>query len=161
MTLHPAALIRPARCGAAIAVVVAILAALALAAPAGASNGSLGRTLNTWSRTIGVDAHSVALAAQNRHPRRMVSSARRFRADALRARTAIRAQRASTAAGRRGKSFAVTAFTDYAVAGRLWVASGQARLRGQKGSAARFASAAGIRAKAGNRLLIRAGRLLP
>ena len=59
---------------------------LALASTAGASNATLRASVNSWSRTIGIDAHSVALAAQNRHPRRMTSSAVRFRTDALRAR---------------------------------------------------------------------------
>jgi hypothetical protein len=141
--------------------VVAIAVALAPASLAGASDATLGATLHTWAQRVGVDAHSVALAAQNRHPQRMVSSARRFRAHALKARAAIRAQRASTPVGRRAKRLAVVAFSDYAVAGRLWMTSGQARLRGQGAVANRDAGAAAIRARAGNRLLVRAGRLLP
>ena len=138
----------------------AILAGLVLASAAGASNGSLHTTLRNWSQTIGVDAHSVALAAQNRHPRRMVTSAQRFRHDALRARAAIRSQRASTTAGKQAKRLAVVAFTDYAAAGRLWAASGQARLHGQKAAASQYARSAATRAKAGNRFLVRAGKLL-
>jgi hypothetical protein len=144
-----------------IAACLAILAGLVLASSGEASNGTLRTSLRSWSQTIGVDAHSVALAAQRQHPRRMVSSARRFRVDALKARTAIRAQRASTAAGRRAKRLAVSAFGDYAAAGRLWTASGQARLRGQKATASRYARSAAVRAKAGNRSLLKAGKLLP
>ena len=144
-----------------IAVAAAILAGLVLASAAGASNGSLRTTLRNWSATIGVDAHSVALAAQNRHPRRMVASARRFRVDSLKARAAISRQRGSTAAGRQAKRLAVIAFADYAAAGSLWTASGQARLKGQKATASRYARSAAIRAKAGNRSLLKAGRLLP
>ena len=78
----------------------------------------------------------------------MVSSAQRFRSDALRARAAIRSQRASTTAGKQAKRLAVIAFTDYAAAGRLWAASGQARLHGQKAAASRYARGATTRAKA-------------
>lgn len=144
-----------------IAAVVAIVAGLVLASAAGASDGSLRTSLRNWSQKIGVDAHSVALAAQNRHPRRMVASAHRFRVDALKARAAVRAQRPSTAAGQTAKRLAVTAFGDYAAAGRLWAASGQARLHGHNATASRYARSAAIRAKTGNRFLVRAGRLLP
>ncbi len=161
MTRHHSSPMHRARRWTSIAAAVAILAGLVLASAAGASNGSLRTSLRNWSQTIGVDAHSVALAAQNRHPRRMVSSAHRFRVDALKARAAIRAQRASTATGRRAKRLAVIAFADYAAAGSLWTASGQARLRGQKATAIRYARSAAISAKAGNRSLVRAGRLLP
>ena len=161
MSPQPVSPIHPARRRARIAAAVAILAGLVLASAAGASNGSLRTTLRNWSQTIGVDAHSVTLAAQNRHPRRMVTSAQRFRRDALKARTAIGAQRPSTTAGKKAKRLAVIAFGDYAAAGRLWAASGQARLHGQKATATRDAGTAAIRAKAGNRLLIRVGALLP
>ena len=160
MTPQPASSIHRVPRRATIATAVAMVAALLLASTAMASNATLRTSLRTWSQEIGVDAHSVALAAQNRHPRRMVSSAQRFRRDALRARVAIRAQRASTTGGKQAKRLAVIAFADYAVAGRLWAASGQARLHGQKATASRYARAAAIRAKAGNRLLVRAGRLL-
>lgn len=143
-----------------LAVAGVVVVALMFASAAIASNATLGTSLRTWSQKIGVDAHSVALAAQNRHPRRMVSSAQRFRSDALRARAAIRSQRASTTAGKQAKRLAVVAFTDYAAAGRLWAASGQARLHGQKAAASRYARSAATRAKAGNRFLVRAGRLL-
>ena len=160
MSPQPASSIHRVPGRATIAAAVAIVAALVLASSATASNATLRTSLRTWSQAIGVDAHSVALAAQNRNPRRMVSSAQRFRRDALRARAAIRAQRASTTAGRQAKRLAVVAFADYALAGRLWAASGQARLHGQRATASRYARAAAIRARAGNRFLVRAGRLL-
>ena len=160
MTPHTASSIHCVPRRVMIIAAVAIVAALVLASTAMASNATLRTSLRTWSQEIGVDAHSVALAAQNRHPRRMVSSAQRFRRDALKARAAIRAQRASTTVGRQAKRLAVIAFADYAVAGRLWAASGQARMHGQKAAASRYARAAAIRAKAGNRFLLRAGRLL-
>jgi hypothetical protein len=138
----------------------AMLAAMCLAPIVGASNATLRKSLNSWSRTIGIDAHSVALAATNRHPLRMVASSRRLGADALKGRTALRAQHASTTKGRTAKLLAIAAFTDYAIAGRLWMASGQDRVQGNKAAAARDARSAAVRARAGNRLLVRAGKLL-
>ena len=141
---------------AALATLVAVLAV----PTAGAGNAGLKVALDTWSRKIGVDAHSVALSAQRRHPRRMTRSALRFRADALRAHKAIAAQKPSTAPGRKAKSLALTAFTDYAVAGSRWAASGRARVRADKPAASRYAAAGARYAKAGNRLLLSAGRLI-
>ena len=52
---------------------VTTVALLTLSASAAASDASLRITLNVWSKKVGVDAHSVALAAQPRssaHSRR-------------------------------------------------------------------------------------------
>jgi hypothetical protein len=117
-------------------------------------------SVNSWSRTIGIDAHSVALAAQNRHPRRMTSSALRFRTDALRAHTAVAHQRPSTAGGKRAQMLALAAFTDYGTAAQGWAAAGRARLQGNRTIAGRRARAAAISARAGNRLLLAAGKVL-
>jgi hypothetical protein len=137
-----------------------IVAALALATAAPASDATLRVTLDTWSRKIGADAHSVALAARNRHPKRMTSSSVRFQRDALHARAALAAQRPSTAKGTQAQQLAIAAFGNYATAGATWAASGRARLKKQKAvssSLARKAKAAGA---AGNRVLVSAGRLL-
>ena len=90
----------------------------------------------------------------------MTESALRFRNDSLRAHTAIAAQRPSTARGHSAQRLALTAFTDYAVAGSRWAASGRARLQGQKTDASRYASAAATYAHTGERLLVSAGKLL-
>jgi len=135
-------------------------AALVLSLSAGASNRTLGASLDKWSRTIGADAHSVSLASTRRHPRRMTSSSLRFRRDALRARAAIAAQHPSNANGRRARQLALSAFADYAVAGSRWAATGRARLNKQRALAGRNAAAAAISAKAGNRLLVVASRLV-
>lgn len=133
---------------------------LTLASTAGASNATLRASVNSWSRTLGVDAHSVALAAHNRHPRRMTSSALRFRTDALRARAAVARQRPSTAGGKRARSLALTAFADYAAAASGWAATGRARLRGDRTAAGRTARTSAVSARAGNKLLLIAGKLL-
>lgn len=140
---------------------VAVVVALAAVSSAAAGDASLARTVHTWSRTIGTDAHSVALAAKNRHPRRMSYSAVRFHKDALRARAAIAVQHPSSARGRSARSFALRAFMDYARAGTLWAASGRARVQGRKTAAASLARSAATRALAGNRLLRNASKLLP
>ena len=137
-------------------------AALLLALPASASadDATLSATVNSWSQTIGADAHSVALAAQNAHPPRMIYSARRFHRDALHARAAIYAQKPSTAKGTRARRLALAAFTDYAIAGNKWVASGQARLAHHHAASIAAAHAAARYASAGDALLIEAGTLL-
>lgn len=140
------------------ALLAAGVAAFATSAVAG--NAALRASVDSWSNRIGVDAHSVALAAQRRHPRRMTSSAGRFRRDALAARAAIRQQHPSTAGGRNAKTLALAAFTAYAKAGALWASSGRARLAHHISAATTFARTAARYARAGNRMLLGAGRLL-
>lgn len=133
---------------------------LIFASGAGASDASLRSTLHTWSQKIGADAHSVALAAKRRHPRRMTYSANRFHRDALRARAAIAAQKPTTAKARRARRIALSAYTDYARAGSKWAASGRARLAHQRAASIAYAKAGATYAKAGNTLLVTAGKLL-
>jgi hypothetical protein len=90
----------------------------------------------------------------------MTRRARHFRADALRAVSAVSVVRPSSARGQRAKRLAIAAFRDYAVVGRQWVLSGQARLRAQKAIALRHARVASRYARNGSRLLLAAGRLL-
>lgn len=135
-------------------------AAAAAAAAAGASDRALKATLAARSHEIAVDAHSLRLSAVRRHPRRLVYSARRFRAAALRAEHALSAQQPSSARGRRAKKLAVRAFAEYATVGRQWALGGQARLRHRIPAAGRHARLAAIHARRGSLLLIRAGRLL-
>ena len=140
----------------------ALLAAVAvfLAAPAKASDATLRARVDTWSKTIGVDARAVALAAANRHPRRMTTNAVHFRADALRAQTAIRAQRASTTRGWKARRLALAAFISYAHAGALWATSGRDRLAHKLTAAKTAARAAAAAAGKGNSLLLGATKLL-
>ena len=152
--------IRISRAGRLLTIAAMVGSLLTLASTAGASNATLRSSVNSWSRTIGIDAHSVALAAQNRHPRRMTSSALRFGTDARRAHTAVAHQRPSTAAGKRAQKLALAAFTDYEAAAQGWAAAGRARLLGDRGLAGRRARAAAISARAGNRLLLAAGKVL-
>ncbi len=133
---------------------------LTLSAGAGASNATLRTTLNTWSKKIGADAHSVALAAQLRHPRRMTTDANLFRADALRAQAAVTRQRLSTAKGAKARRLALTAFKDYAVAGARWAASGRARLAHHRAASIAYANAGATYARTANNLLVSAGKLL-
>jgi hypothetical protein len=140
--------------------VAAAAVALGAAGPAATSNRTLKTTLNRWSHRLALDAQGIGLSASRRHPRRMVKRARTFRADALRARRAVAAERPSTAQGRRARLLALTAFGSYARVGRQWTLSGQARIRGRKGAALRYARAARRSTTAGNRSLVRAGRLL-
>jgi hypothetical protein len=142
--------------------VVLLLAMMAAHSPASAhaGNATLRATLNAWSRTVAVDAHSVALAAQRRHPRRMTFSARRFHADALHARAAIARQHPTTASGRRARKLALAAYTDFGRAGSGWAAAGNARLAHNLTAAKRAASSAASTASAGSKLLVAAGKLL-
>ena len=133
---------------------------LSLSSGALASDATLGTTIDRWSRTIGADARSVSLAAKQRHPRLMTMGALRFRKDALRAHAAIGAQRASRVAGLRAKSLALRAFSNYAMAGKRWAASGRARLTHRKARAWALARSANTFAKRGNRLLVAAGKLV-
>ena len=137
-----------------------LVGALALSLSAGASNTSLRVSLDAWSRTIGTDAHVVSLAAKGRQPRRMTSSALRFRHDALRARAAIGTQHPSTANGQKARTLAVAAFADYALAGSHWASVGRARVRHQRATASRNARAATRFASAGNHVLVAVARLL-
>lgn len=134
--------------------------ALLLSASAEASNTTLRTTLNTWSKTVGVDAHSIALAARQRHPHRMTHSANRFHTDALHARAAVAAQTPSTAKGKQARQLALTAFADYALAGSKWAASARARLAHQRAASIANANAGANYARSGNKLLVTAGKLL-
>lgn len=144
----------------AIVSLAALCGVLALASNAGASDATLRTRLDGWSRTIAGDARAVSLAARRRHPRRMATSALRFRADAVKARAAVGAERPSTASGRRAQQLALTALKQYAAAGSRWADSGRARLAGRKSAAQDLAKAAGTYALAGNRLLVAAAKLL-
>jgi hypothetical protein len=140
----------------------ALLAAVTLVwiAPAKANNVTLRARIDAWSKTIGADAHVVALAAANRHPRRMTTYAVRFRRDALLARSAISLQHASTANGARARLLALAAFSSYAKAGTLWATTGRDRVAGRTVAATKAARAAAAAAKTGNALLLRATKLL-
>jgi hypothetical protein len=142
------------------ALAAGVVLVVASSVPAQANDATLRSALNGWSRTISADAQSVALAAKRRHPRRMVFSARRFRSDSLRARAAILRQHPSSAKGRRARSLALKAYTAYARAGSSWVVSGRARLARRIPAATRAARSAATSARAGNRFLVTAGKLL-
>jgi hypothetical protein len=139
---------------------VTTVAVLTLSASAAASDASLRITLNVWSKKVGVDAHSVALAAQRRHPRRLSYSAKRFRTDALHARAAVAAQKPSTAKGKHARRLALSAFADYALAGSKWAASGHARLAHHRAASIADAKSGTSYARTGNKLLVAAGKLL-
>jgi hypothetical protein len=138
------------------------LAAGALSWPAAvdASDATLRTTLARWSHRIALDARGIGVSAARRHPRRMTRRARQFRLDALRAQRALAAVRPSTARGRRAKRLALAAFRDYAIVGREWALSGQARLRRLRVAAIGHARIATRFARRGNRLLLAADRLL-
>jgi hypothetical protein len=140
--------------GAAVALV------LTLSVSAGASNLTLRTTLNSWSKKIGVDAQSVALAAQQRHPRRMTSDANRFRKDAMQARAAVLGQQPSTGNGSQARLLALAAFADYTFAGTKWASSGRARLAHKRTASITYANAGSSYARRGNKLLIAAGKML-
>lgn len=145
---------------ASLLLVTAVALVLAFSVSAEASNVTLRTTVNTWSKKLGADARSVALAARRRHPRRMSTSGRVFHVDALRARAAVARQTPSTSAGSRGRRLAMAAFADYAIAGTKWAASGRARLAHRRQAATVYAAAGAKYARAGNRLLVAAGKLL-
>jgi hypothetical protein len=140
--------------------VAAIALVLTVSVSAGASNATLRTTLNSWSKKIGVDAHSVALAAQQRHPRRMTSDASRFRKDALQARAAVVGQQPSTDIGSQARRLALAAFADYTLAGTKWASSGRARLAHKRAASITYANAGSNYARRGNKLLIAAGKML-
>jgi hypothetical protein len=141
---------------------VGFLAALALSLPAqaSASDAALRSTLALWSHRISLDAQGIGLSAARRHPRRMTRRARHFRLDALRARKALAAVQPSSARGRRAKRLALAAFYDYAIVGRQWALSGQARVRGLRTVAVGHARIAARYARRGGALLLAAKRLL-
>jgi hypothetical protein len=151
---------RPAPLLKAPAVISLLLLVLVAASAAQASDRTLKRTVGTWSHTVALDARGISLSASRRHPRRMVLRARKFRADALKASRATRAQRPTTARGRHAKRLAIRAFGAYAAVGAEWARSGQARLRGQNTVATHHANLAARYARRGNRLIRSAGRLL-
>ena len=134
--------------------------ALGLPAAAGASDATLKAALATWSKQIATDARALQLSAQHRHPRRLTTTAQRFRADALRARRALAAASPSSARGARARALALAAFARYATVGREWALAGKARLRNQRVAAVRYARLAKSNAQKGGKLLIAAGRLL-
>jgi len=141
---------------------LSFLAAVALSLPAAANAGdaTLRATLAQWSHRIALDAQGIGLSAARRHPRRMTRRARHFRLDALRARKALAAVQPSSARGRRAKRLALAAFYDYAIVGRQWALSGQARVRGLRAAAAGHARIAARYARKGSALLVAAKRLL-
>jgi hypothetical protein len=141
---------------------LSFLAAVALSLPAAANAGdaTLRTTLAQWSHRIALDAQGIGLSAARRHPRRMTRRARHFRLDALRARKALAAVQPSSARGRRAKRLAVAAFYDYAIVGRQWALSGQARVRGLRAAAVGHARIAARYARKGSALLLAAKRLL-
>jgi hypothetical protein len=145
-----------------VGLVASSLAAVALSFPAAANAGdaALRTTLAQWSHRIALDAQGIGLSAARRHPRRMTRRARHFRLDALRARNALAAVRPSSTRGRRARRLALAAFYDYAIVGRQWALSGQARLHGLRSAAAGHALIATRFARMGSRLLLAAERLL-
>lgn len=151
---------RPAPRPKAPAVLLLLLLALVAVSATEASDRTLKSTVATWSHRVALDARGISLSASRRHPRRMVLRARKFRADSLRARRAIAAQRPTTTRGRRAKRLATGAFSAYAAVGTEWARTGQARLRGQRTVATRHANLAARYAQRGNRLMRSAGRLL-
>jgi hypothetical protein len=160
MAVHPSHVMRRRACRLLAGLVASVPLVIGSSLPAHASDATLRATLNTWSRTIAADAQSVTLAAQRHHPRRVMFSARRFRTDSQHARAAIVRQRASSAKGRNAKKLALKAYTSYGRAGTGWTASGRARLARHIPAAKRAALAAAASARAGNRLLVSAGKLL-
>jgi hypothetical protein len=134
--------------------------ALSFSAAAGAGDAALRTTLAQWSHRIALDAHGIGLSAARRHPRRMMLRARHFRLDALRARHALASVRASSARGWRARKLALVAFYDFAIAGRQWALTGQARLRGLRSAAVGHATIAARYARRGSRLLLAAESLL-
>ena len=134
--------------------------ALIASTNATATDATLRTTVNAWSKKIGADAHLIALAAQQRHPRRMTSDATRFHTDALHARAAIATQKASSAKGQRARQLARTAFSDYALAGTRWAASGRARLAHHRSASIAYANAGAAYAHTADKLLLTAGKLL-
>jgi hypothetical protein len=139
---------------------VTLVLLLCFVSSAHASDASLRASVQAWSRAVAIDAHSVSTNASLRHPRLMTASAVRFAKDASRAHARVARQSPSTAKGRQAKLLALRAFRSYAAAGRLWAASGHARVRGQRALATTLARRAALYARSGNRLLLAAGKAL-
>ena len=158
--MHPSAHPNRALRYLATLLIASVATTLGPLASAHASDATLRVTLNSWSRTIAIDAHSVALAAKNRHPHRMIFSARRFRNDSLRARAAISHQHPSSTSGRRARKLALAAYTNYSHAGTGWAASGRARLAHHTTTAKHAADAAARAAHKGSTQLLTASKLL-
>jgi hypothetical protein len=144
------------------ALALSSLAAITLALPATAeaNDARLRGTLAIWSHRIAVDAQGISLSAARRHPRRMTLRARHFRLDALRAHKALEAVQPSSSQGRHAKRLALAAFYDYAIVGREWALSGQARVHGLRTAAVAHARIAARYARRGSALLLAAKRLL-
>ena len=90
----------------------------------------------------------------------MTSRARHFRLTALHAQRALASLKPSTARGRHAKSLAIAAFRNYALVGREWTLTGEARLRRNNAAASKYARLASRYAKKGNNLLVGAEKLL-
>lgn len=90
----------------------------------------------------------------------MTLRARQFRNDALRAVHAVSVVHPTSGRGRRAKNLGLRAFRDYALVGREWALSGQARVQGRKLVAAAQARTARRYASVANRLLLAAHGLL-
>jgi hypothetical protein len=112
---------------------LSFLAAVALSLPAAANAGdaALRAKLAQWSHRIALDAQGIGLSVQP-----------------------------SSARGRRAKRLALAAFYDYAIVGRQWALSGQARVRGLRAAALGHARIAARYARKGSALLLAAKRLL-
>jgi hypothetical protein len=139
---------------------VVLALALLISGVAGASDATFRSALASWSLRIGADARGIGLSALNRHPRRLIARALRFRRDALRARRAISTIAVSTGRARRAKRLARAAFGDYALVGSNWALAGRARLAHRPLGATRDARLAATFARRANALLVEAGRLL-
>jgi hypothetical protein len=151
---------RSLRLGGCVALFLLVVWLSVLPTAAGANDASLKATLATWSRRIAADARSLQVSARQRHPRLLTTMAGRFRRDALAARRALLASRASSSRGVRARRLAVAAFAQYALVGREWALAGQARLRKRRPASIRYASIAKRHARQGGQLLINAGKLL-
>ena len=138
------------------------LLALSLLLPvdAGANDRGLRLTLATWSRRLGAEPRQIRRDALQRKPRLLIVSAGRFRGDSLRALRALTVERPSSGKGTRARKLALASFRDYVGVGRQWLLSGQARLRGRKALAVRYARLASSLARRANLLLIASGRVL-
>src|SRR5947207_11747036 len=106
---------------------------------------------------IGVRQRAARTSPRRRNERS--SSGRRGRMR-LRARKALAAVQPSSARGRRAKRLALAAFYDYAIVGRQWALSGQARVRGLRTAAVGHARIAARYARRAGTLLLAAKRLL-
>jgi hypothetical protein len=141
-----------------IAFTIGVVVLLVTSTSAAASDSTVRAAVNTWSTRIATDARAVTGDAKL--PRRLTLDAIRFRRDALRARAVIAKKAPSTTTGRRARRLALTAFADFARAGSAWAASGRARIHNQLASSIADARTGAHDARAGNLLLVTAGKLL-